>query len=82
MPNCTFCDQIATGFTKPAMCEAHLDLAVLCEFLARQGQSVTLQAVKETYQFAIKNGGQFALVETDIDQMMSGEFSQKYEVAQ
>ena len=82
MPNCTFCNQQAVSFAKPQMCEAHLDLAILCEFVAKQGKPVTPAAVKETYRFAVENGGEFVLEANDIDFMMLCEFSQKYEVAQ
>ena len=78
--SCKFCDQEATGFTLPPMCESHLDLAILCEFLVRQSKPVTPEMVKETYRLAIENGGQFVISEADIDLMMQGEFTQRYEV--
>ena len=81
MPNCKFCNKPATGFTSPPMCEAHLDLTILCEFLARNSKPVTPQMVKETYRFAIENGGRLVISENDIDQMMQGEFTLRYEVA-
>ena len=81
-PKCQFCDRPATDETAAVglvLCEKHLDLAVLCEYLADEKQPVTVEAVTELLARCRANNGDLAINEADVAELLAGEFAARYE---
>lgn len=58
---CKYCPSPAFSGTTPPLCEAHLDLAFLVEFLTDQGQAVTVESVQALIAQAHSNGGKLSI---------------------
>lgn len=77
---CQFCELSALGQTEPALCEKHLDLAVLSEYLSDHNQPVTAETVTELLTMCQANGGLLALEPAEVAGLLSAEFAQGYRV--
>lgn len=77
---CQFCELNALGQTEPALCEKHLDLAVLAEYLSEHERPVTVETVTELLAVCRANGGLLALEPAEVAGLLSAEFARNYEV--
>lgn len=77
---CQFCELDALGQTEPALCEKHLDLAVLSEYLSERGQPVTVETVTELLAVCRANKGMVAIEPAEVAGLLSAEFARNYQV--
>lgn len=77
---CKFCQKPAVSNVVPPMCEEHLDLAVLAEFLDSQGQPVTAENIRDLLDKCQDNDGQLSITAGDVETLMAGEFASKYQM--
>jgi hypothetical protein len=78
---CQFCDQPAADETAAiglALCEKHLDLAVLCEYIADEKRPVTVKTVTALLARCRANNGSLAIDEADVAWLLTGEFASRY----
>lgn len=80
MTCCKFCDQPAVENVIPPMCNKHLDLAVMAEFLSGQGRPVTVEAIRGLLPQCQANDGELSITAGDVETLMAGEFASKYQI--
>lgn len=77
---CTYCPEPATGHTAPLMCDRHLDLAVLTEYLRDQGEPVTVEAVQGLVHICQERNGILHLEVEEVEALLTGDFAERYNI--
>lgn len=77
---CYYCPTPAVGYTSPALCEKHLDLVVIIEFMVSRNQPVTVAIVQERLAIARQSGAHLALTADDVPAFMTTTYPQQYQM--
>lgn len=77
---CQYCNNTVTDPNTGALCAFHLDLEVLAECLQDNNQPVTIEALIKLIQLGLSRGGSFVIAPSDLSELITQEFAQKYEM--
>jgi hypothetical protein len=77
---CKYCEQMAQE-TVPPLCEKHLDLALLADYLIDRGEAVTVESVTALVEQCLANRGTLSLTAADVPGLLAGPFAVDVRIA-
>ena len=70
MNTCTYCTRPALANVDPPLCERHLDIAIIAEYLADRGQPVTVDTVTAKLRRCYENHGALTAQPEEVETLL------------
>lgn len=71
MGHCKYCPSPTVPYNEPPLCEKHLDLVVIVEFMLDNKQEVTAKTVQAQLRQCIANNGALEITEDDVPNLLA-----------